>query len=132
MKPASSSDLESPRMPDEMKEIWKNIQPLRADSAFQALVSVPTEDFQPISSAGSELKALAYEVSKLYGLDATSIADKTPYHAATAALAWSLHIDCKLSSLLEFPNFVSNMHLHYKRLLEQKVLGRFCCWRFGT
>jgi hypothetical protein len=116
LKLPSFLDLNRLRMSDGKKEIWKITQPLRSDSVFQALALEYT-NFLPTPSTGPGLEALPSEFIKLYGLDAKSTSDNSPYHAAASALARSLNIDYNYSTILNFLSFINHMRPDYKRLL---------------
>jgi hypothetical protein len=131
LKPPSSSDLEWIRMNDGKEELRKVIQPLTADSVFQALASAQTNDVLPTSSTALHLEALPSDFIKFYGLDATSAADNNPYHAPASALAQSLNIDSILHIILSFLFFIGGIRPDYKRLLERKdprALLLLACW----
>ncbi len=119
LKPPSPLDLNWLSLSDGKKELSKVTQPRGEKSAFQMML--PFENTKPKSTAPIPgLEALPLEFIRLCCLDASSISDNNPYHAAASALAKSLHSDCKITTILSFLAFIGSMLPAFKRLLKQK------------
>lgn len=130
LKPPSPLDLEWLRMSDGKQQIWDLIQPLAADNVFQALTP-QKNDFTLDSSNRPELEGLPSTFIQLYGLGAPLNTENSPYHATALALAQSLNVHCKYSTILNFLSFIKHIRPDYKRLLECKdprALLLLACW----
>jgi hypothetical protein len=134
LKPPSPSDLDWLRMSDGKKEIWKLTQPSKADSVLQAIDPPHTNELLVPLLTNPEPPAVPSEFIELYGLDTTVTSDNQPYYAAASSLARSLKTDCKITVIMNFLSFISDMRIDYKRLLEQKDPRALLllAWWYGT
>ena len=120
LKPPSSLDLNWLSLSEGKKEVWKLTRRAEGKSVFQTLI--PFENTKPKTSSSTVpgVEALPSEFIDLCGFDAASTSDNNPYHAVATALAKSLNSDCKLTTILGFLSFITNMLPEYKQLLKQK------------
>ena len=120
LKAPSSLDLNWLSLSEGKKALCKITQPRGGKSVFQT--HVPFENTKPktTSSTIPGLEALPSEFIELCVFDAASTPNNNPYYDVASHLAKSLHSDCKLTTILNFLSFITNMLPEYKELLKRK------------
>ncbi|MCJ1419818.1 hypothetical protein MMC32_006174 [Xylographa parallela] len=120
LAPSKPSDLEWLQISTRKEAVWRLTNPLRPDGIFHILADEYRNEYLPSAAIRSGIEGIPRSFLQLYGLDALSTADNSPYFSAVFNIASLIRIEAGCLTNIRYLSFISYMEPGFKRLVELK------------